>query len=111
MDQHYFGHDTGLALYEGAPPSDTFSSSGKSETLFDGETSVEDELFNKCGERGALEEVILRVDHLFDLDLDAVASAILSYAGKTELAPSHGPAVPGDSVEDAGTWCWSSSCM
>jgi hypothetical protein len=206
MDQHYFGHDTGLALYEGAPPSDTFSSSGESETLFDGETSVEDELFNKCGERGALEEVILRVDHLFDLDLDAVqksdgwtamhaaaandndegvkfliargadknkqdfdghtplhaaaanghlgvsrllcesgadftlktyddeltdtnydgltpvqvalqnghaqvASAILSYAGKTELAPSHGPAVPGDSVEDAGTWYWSSSCM
>ena len=36
------------------PPSNTFSPSGESETLFDGETSVEDELLNKCGERGGL---------------------------------------------------------
>ena len=53
---------------EGMPPSNTFSPSGESETHFDGETSVEDELLNKCGERGELDEVMLRVDLTFNPD-------------------------------------------
>ena len=84
MDQHYFGHNTDLALNEGVLPSDTFSSSGESETHFDGETSVEDELLNKCGERGELDEVML---HLHDQCCHRAASVLHDRIRTTLLGP------------------------